>query len=167
MLRVVIIIMVCFGATLAFGAYTGMRTSNAAVSGVMDDRPLLGRKLFFDASLSEPTGQACASCHLPTAGFADPDAEIPVSRGVNPLHVGKRNAPTIAYAAFSPPFHFDPNEKLYIGGFFHDGRTHTLEEQAKGPFLNPQEMANPDAADIVAFLRTLSDGYRMRVADGR
>jgi len=110
----------------------------------------LGEKIFFDLSLSEPAGQACASCHLPSAGFADPDAEIPVSRGVDPAHFGNRNTPTLAYAAFSPPFHFDEEEELYIGGFFHDGRAPTLEAQAKMPFLNPEEMANPDGVAVVS-----------------
>lgn len=110
----------------------------------------LGRKLYFDASLSEPAGQSCASCHLPSAGFADPDSELPVSRGVSPAHFGNRNTPTAAYAAFAPEFHFDEKEGLYFGGLFHDGRAATLEAQAKGPFLNPLEMGNADAAMVVA-----------------
>lgn len=109
----------------------------------------LGKKLYFDTTLSEPAGQACASCHLPSAGFADPDAELPVSRGVNPKHFGNRNTPTTSYVAFTPAFHYDQEERLYIGGFFHDGRAHTLEDQAKGPFLNPVEMGNTDAAMVV------------------
>jgi len=113
----------------------------------------LGRKLFFDPALSEPPGQSCASCHHSTAGFADPDRELPVSRGVHPDRFGDRNAPSIAYALFSPPFHFDQQEQLYIGGQFWDGRAATLEEQAKGPFLNPVEMANPDATAVVAKVR--------------
>ena len=110
----------------------------------------LGRRLYFDAMLSEPAGQSCASCHQPAAGFADPDSELPVSRGVNPALFGSRNTPTAAYAAFSPEFHFDPVEGTYIGGLFLDGRAATLEAQAKGPFLNPVEMGNPDAATVVA-----------------
>ncbi|NIR25407.1 MAG: cytochrome-c peroxidase, partial [Gammaproteobacteria bacterium] len=33
----------------------------------------LGKLLYFDENLSEPAGQACASCHHPDFGFADPD----------------------------------------------------------------------------------------------
>lgn len=118
-------------------------------SSTSGDKLSLGKRIFFDTSLSEPAGQACASCHLPSAGFADPDAELPVSRGVNPQLFGNRNTPTAAYAAFAPEFHFDEEEELYIGGFFHDGRAASLEEQAKGPFLSPVEMGNPDAASVV------------------
>lgn len=113
------------------------------------DKLALGQKLYFDAALSEPAGQSCASCHLSTAGFADPDRELPVSRGIDPAHFGNRNTSTTAYVSFTPEFHFDDTEGLYIGGFFHDGRAHTLEEQAKAPFLNPLEMANPDQESVV------------------
>ncbi len=113
----------------------------------------LGRKLYFDTGLSEPAGQACAGCHLPSTGFADPDSELPVSRGADPAHFGNRNTPTTAYAAFTPEFHYDKKEGLYIGGFFLDGRAHTMQDQAKGPFLNPLEMGNPDAASLINKVR--------------
>lgn len=115
-----------------------------------EQKQALGKQLFFDASLSSPPGQSCSSCHLPTAGFADPDSEIPVSRGVHPERFGNRNTPTAAYAAFSPEFHFDKEEGIFIGGQFYDGRSATLKDQAKQPFLNPVEMANADATSVVA-----------------
>ena len=113
----------------------------------------LGRQLFFDANLSSPAGQSCSSCHLPSAGFADPDREIPVSRGVHPDRFGNRNTPTAAYAAFSPEFHFDESEGIYFGGQFFDGRATNLIEQAKQPFLNPVEMANADELSVVEKVR--------------
>ncbi len=116
----------------------------------------LGEKLFFDANLSDPPGQSCASCHLPGAGFADPDRELPVSRGVHPDRFGDRNTPTAAYTLYSPAFHFDEKQGLYVGGQFWDGRAATLEEQAKGPFLNPVEMANADSAAVVEKVRRAS-----------
>ncbi len=109
----------------------------------------LGEKLYFDSNLSTPPGQACASCHLPGAGFADPDRELAVSRGVNPSRFGDRNTPTASYALYSPTFHFDKEEDMYIGGQFLDGRAATLEEQAKAPFLNPVEMGNASANDVI------------------
>jgi len=113
----------------------------------------LGQRLYFDPDLSQPAGQSCASCHLPTAGFADPDAELPTSRGVLPDRFGNRNTPTAAYALFSPEFHFDAQEGLFVGGQFLDGRAATLEEQAKAPFLNPVEMNNADRAAVVDKVR--------------
>ena len=113
----------------------------------------LGQALFFDPSLSSPAGQSCASCHDAKAALSDPDRRLPVSKGVLPGRVGNRNAPTVLYAAFSPDFHFDKEEGLYVGGHFPDGRAATLEEQAKAPFLNPLEMANPDKQSVVEKVR--------------
>lgn len=100
----------------------------------------LGRFLYFDTNLSSPPGQACASCHHPSAGFADPDKALPVSEGAVTGLYGGRNSPSAAYASFSPPLYFDG--ALWIGGQFWDGRALTLADQAKGPFLNPVEMNN-------------------------
>jgi cytochrome c peroxidase len=102
----------------------------------------LGRLIYFDKDMSNPVGQACASCHLPIAGYADPDQELPVSEGAVTGRFGGRNSPSAAYAAFSPVFGQDPVSGQYFGGQFWDGRAPTLEEQAKGPFLNPVEMNN-------------------------
>ncbi|MGD2152799.1 MAG: cytochrome c peroxidase [Gemmatimonadales bacterium] len=113
----------------------------------------LGKLLFFDPNLSSPAGQACADCHSPDAGFGDPNPALPVSRGVHPDRFGARNDQTASYAAFVPPRHFDETEGLWVGGLFWDGRAATLEDQAKGPPLNPLEMANPDVEAIAAALR--------------
>ena len=44
-----------------------------------DERAALGRRLFFDPVLSVDRTVACASCHRPEHGFADPR---PLSAGV-------------------------------------------------------------------------------------
>lgn len=110
---------------------------------------LLGKKLFEDTSLSEPAGQACASCHDATHAFTDPDQDKPTSEGIHPGLFGRRNSPTAAYAQFSPPFHFDEKDGTYVGGQFLDGRSSMLEDQAKQPFLNPAEMANLSKQSVV------------------
>lgn len=78
----------------------------------------LGRLLFFDPNLSQPAGQACASCHDPATAFADPDASRPTSKGVHRDRFGPRNTPTALYAAFSPPLRFDRAAGHYVGGQF-------------------------------------------------
>ena len=122
----------------------------AAANRPMTKKEQLGKEVFLDKNLSTPPGQACAHCHSAEAGFGQPDADLPVSQGVYPDRFGNRNDLTAAYAAFSPRFHYDPKEHHYVGGLFWDGRAANLEEQAKGPFLNPLEMANPDAGAVVA-----------------
>ena len=117
---------------------------------------LLGKNLFFDSNLSEPTGQACADCHDPSAAFTDPSPNLnstnPVSEGAVNGRFGNRNAPTAMYASFSPIFGTgqDANgNSIYIGGQFLDGRANDLVEQAMGPFLNTLEMNNPTKASVV------------------
>lgn len=121
------------------------------------DRDLegLGRLLFFDPNLSRNRTQSCATCHDPGAGFADARGEgalRAVSLGDDGVSLGDRNAPTAAYARFSPVFHRTPEGK-YVGGQFLDGREPDLAGQAGGPPLNPIEMGMPDKASVGARLR--------------
>ncbi|TFG66385.1 MAG: hypothetical protein E4H27_10020, partial [Anaerolineales bacterium] len=125
----------------------------------------LGKKLYFDEHLSEPSGQSCASCHLPKAGFDDPDDKLPVSEGVISGLFGGRNSPSSAYAMYSPKF----DSTDLIGGQFWDGRAtgdvldDPLADQALGPFLNPVEMANPNKAAVVndALASEYGDSFKL------
>ena len=110
------------------------------------------------AALKISLGQACADCHQAGAGFADPNVSsaAPVSERVVSGQFGNRNAPTAAYASFTPEFHYDNLEREYIGGQFVDGRATNLVAQAKGPFLNPVEMANTSEAMVVEKIRSAS-----------
>jgi len=116
----------------------------------------LGEFLYFDVNLSEPSGQACASCHEPGFGFVDPDSNLPVSEGVIPGLFGGRNSPMSAYAMYAPVRYFDAVEGLWIGGQFWDSRAtgdvlgDPLADQALGPFLNPVEMANLTKDTVIA-----------------
>lgn len=148
-------VVVAMGAAAVAGQETKpLVSAQVAPAGVADAKARLGKLLFEDTRLSEPPGQACASCHIQAAGFADPDRRHPTSKGVHPGLFGDRNAPTLTYMAFSPRFHFDAAEDVYVGGQFWDGRAATFEDQAKQPFLNPVEMANASAAQVVEKVRT-------------
>lgn len=114
----------------------------------------LGRALFFDVNLSKHRSQACATCHDPATGFADPRENASghaVSLGDDGRSLGDRNAPTASYASFSPDFHRNADGK-YVGGQFLDGREPDLAGQAGAPPLNPIEMGMPDKASVVARL---------------
>jgi cytochrome c peroxidase len=113
--------------------------------GSENDTPVrieLGRKLFFDTQLSENKTQSCNTCHDVTNGKAGVDNE-PTSEGAFDKR-GDRNSPTVLNAGF----HFAQ---------FWDGRAATLEDQAKGPVLNPVEMAMPSEAVVVERLRKDKD----------
>jgi len=119
------------------------------------DRQSLGQALFFDKNLSLTRNQSCSSCHEPAMAFTDGrdnGVSGAVSLGDDGRSLGNRNTPTITYASHIPAFHQNENDE-YIGGFFLDGRSTTMDEQAREPFLNPIEMAMPDGATVVARVR--------------
>ncbi len=115
---------------------------------------LAGEALFHDASLSASGRQSCATCHVAARAFtADPatDHGLPVPLGgPNMDQTGFRNAPSLMYASFTPGFSLDDGP---VGGFFRDGRSSSLAEQAQLPFITAFEMANQDAAEVVGRLR--------------
>jgi len=135
-----------------FCATFGFTTSSFALT----DQEQLGRFLYFDENLSINQNQACASCHLPAAGFADPDSHLPVSEGSIAGRFGSRNSPSASYAAFFPEFTL---KRGIEGGQFWDGRAVNLTEQAKGPFLNPVEMAMPSKAAVLLAVESSPVGY--------
>ena len=110
----------------------------------------LGEQLFTAKSLSQGKNMSCATCHdLDHAMIDHRTSAKSTSVSSDSNKVGDRNAPTAAYAMFSPRFHFDSGEGLYIGGQFLDGREPDLQGQAKGPFLNPAEMQMTDEAAVI------------------
>ncbi len=115
----------------------------------------LGKALFFDVNLSKNRNQSCASCHNSAVGYAggaDLDDSLrnlygAVHEGSDSTLFGNSKPPSAAYAGDSPILHYDVNQDTWVGGMFNDGRAtgqelgDPLAEQAKGPFLNPLEMA--------------------------
>ncbi|MFL6680284.1 MAG: cytochrome-c peroxidase, partial [Burkholderiaceae bacterium] len=120
----------------------------------------LGQKIFADTALSASGQQSCASCHVANAAFAEDASASGVDKG-SPVPLGGpgmtltgfRNTPSLMYSSLTPAFFFDgdgsPN-----GGFFRDGRAATLAEQATMPFTSSFEMANADATEVVARVKT-------------
>lgn len=139
--------------TVAFPAMP--RAQETEFDSAMD----LGQALFFDVNLSINRTQSCATCHDPAYAFVDArqtPAQSAFSLGDDGQSLGDRNAPTAAYAMFSPKFHLS-KDGSYIGGQFLDGREADLEGQAGGPPLNPIEMGMPDKPSVVARLKENSD----------
>lgn len=101
----------------------------------------LGKQLYFDPRLSSSGTVSCNSCHNVMATGTD---SVRTSFGIEGKR-GGRNAPTVWNSAF-------------LSSQFWDGRAGTLEDQAKGPILNPVEMAMPDEASAVEVIRSIP-GY--------
>ncbi len=94
----------------------------------------LGKTLFFDVRLSANNSQSCNSCHAVDKGRGGVDNE-PTSPGAFGKR-GGRNSPTVL------------NAGLHSSQFW-DGRAADLAAQAKGPILNPIEMAMPGEQAVV------------------
>lgn len=89
------------------------------------EKASLGRQLFFDKRLSANDSVSCASCHRPDRAFTD---GAPRSKGLD----GK-------FTLFNSPSLLNRGKGKR---FFWDGRAPSLEKQAEGPLLNPEEMGN-------------------------
>jgi cytochrome c peroxidase len=119
---------------------------DAAGARIPEARVALGRQLYYETRLSRDHDLSCNSCHRLTAYGVD-GAQF--SRGVGG-RLGSRNAPSVYNAAG------------HVAQFW-DGRAATVEAQAKGPILNPVEMAMPDSARVIQELRSLP-AYRTMFA---
>ena len=114
----------------------------------------LGRRVFFDRSLSEPAGLACSGCHDPQRAFSgDRGSALGVAPGSRPDRFGLRNTPSVLYARYAPPLYLYMDDDSLVpeprGGLFADGRVDTLAELPLAPLTNPLEMNNRDAAMVV------------------
>lgn len=101
----------------------------------------LGRVLYYETRMSKNHDISCNSCHMLNAYGVD---SLPTSPG-HKKALGSRNSPTVYNAA---------GHAMQ----FWDGRAADVEEQAKGPILNPVEMAMSDAQQVEAVLGTIP-GY--------
>ncbi len=101
----------------------------------------LGRMLYYDKRFSKNQDISCNSCHMLDKYGTDNAAFSSGHKGQK----GGRSAPTVYNAA------------LHIAQFW-DGRAPTVEEQAKGPVLNPIEMAMPDKDHVIKVIKSIP-GY--------
>ena len=98
------------------------------------DKIDLGKRLYFEKKLSVNNTISCNSCHVVDGKGGGVDNQ-PTSPGAHGKR-GGRNSPTSLNSAFS-------------FAQFWDGRAENLKAQAKGPILNPIEMAMPSEAAVL------------------
>ncbi len=112
----------------------------AAGGAASADLVALGKLLYFEPRLSKSQKISCNSCHdLATYGVDNQ----PTSDGHKGQR-GDRNSPTV----FNAAGHFAQ---------FWDGRAPDVEAQAKGPVLNPVEMAMPAEPVVVKVLESMPE----------
>lgn len=111
------------------------KQANQSENDITDAKVKLGQVLFYDTRLSKSGNNSCNSCHNLSAYGVD---NLPKSIG-DAGKPGDRNSPTVFNAA------------LHNMQFW-DGSAATIEEQAGGPILNPDEMAIPHKGFLVTRL---------------
>jgi cytochrome c peroxidase len=123
----------------------------------------LGRALFADTTLSGSGQMACATCHDPLHAFGPPNGLAVQLGGKDMRQPGLRAVPSLKYLQVVPQFtehYYDSDEEADdsvdngpTGGLTWDGRVDRGRDQARIPLLAPNEMANDDAARVVAAVR--------------
>jgi cytochrome c peroxidase len=124
---------------------------------------ILGGLLNYDENMSPFRNIACASCHMPYAGFSGPIPSVNLTMiaypGTYRYRAGKRVAQRYTYSPRFPVLHLNGTKNTAVGGTFTggnfwDGRAtgYKLQspdaEQAQHPPVDSQEMGNPDTACI-------------------
>ena len=134
----------------------------------------LGRRIFFDASLSASGAQSCASCHDPRHAYGPPNALSVQLGGADGRTPGPRASPSLRYletlAAFSEHHHDNDGDDSIdagpTGGHMWDGRADSAHAQAALPLLSPAEMANASVEAVAHKLERAPYADEMRAAFG-
>src|SRR5581483_1893122 len=122
----------------------------------------LGRRIFFDPTLSSSGRLSCASCHDPTNAYAAPTTTgVVMLGGIDGNRPGLRTIPSLRYLSDTPRFarhsYIDTGREREdigpAGGLMRDGRADSLQEQFLLPLLDPVEMANANVAEVARRLR--------------
>ena len=119
---------------------------------------ILGGLLNYDMNMSTLKNEACASCHMPYAGFSGPIPSVNLTMIAYPgsfhFRAGKRTAQRYTYSPDFPVLKYNTTQAAFFGGNFWDGRStgYKLQsadaEQAQHPPVDTQEMGLPDTACI-------------------
>jgi cytochrome c peroxidase len=129
----------------------------------------LGRRIFFDRTLSSSRVLSCADCHSPQHAFGPPTGLSVMNGGPTLARQGMRAVPSLMYLEREPNFSIGPDDPeaesapspaaasganaVPQGGLFWDGRANTLQDQALEPLLDPSEMDGGSVAVVAAKLR--------------
>jgi cytochrome c peroxidase len=171
----------------------------------------LGRKMFFDPSLSASGQLSCASCHNPANAYGPANGLAVQFGGRNLRNAGLRAVPSLTYVGSTPIFTIGPNSNIADndgppqtrvpapgvktasvakadaaaakatyetaprggpdwaagvmlllaeaddtvprGGLDRDGRANTIQTQALGALLDPREMGNSSAAEVLDHIK--------------
>lgn len=133
----------------------------------------VGKKMFFDQTLSGSQKMSCATCHDPDHAYGPPNNLAVQLGGAQLTLFGTRAVPSLRYKEYTPPYAdmLDNPDGISTpgpgAGFTQDGHASTLADQAKIPLLAANEMANKSAADVVKKIQAsaYADAFKQAFGD--
>ncbi len=175
--RLILLVCATFLAAAACGlAAQSQGMSRAEVYARVNVLTELGRRLFFDPTLSASGRLACASCHDPAHAYGPPGERAVMPGGKDMRQSGLRAVPSLRYLQAVPAFtehFFDSDDEGDAsvdngptGGLTWDGRADRGRDQARLPLLSPLEMANDSPAAVVEAVRRSPHADLLRRAFG-
>ena len=144
----------------------------------LSPKAALGKKIFFDQTLSASGRIACATCHNPAYAYGPPNGQ-PVQYGGPDLKTpGFRAVPSLRYIlnhvpawnhvqATSPIEQLTETNEVPAGGYTWDGRFNSLHDQAKFPLLSPMEMDNRSVGELAKKLSRAGYAEDFRTTFGK
>lgn len=138
----------------------------------------LGKKIFFDRTISASGKMACATCHDPAFAYGPPNGLAVQYGGPQRKSAGFRAVPSLRYIlnhvpvwshvrATNPIERLTETDEVPAGGYTWDGRYNTLRDQAMLPLFAPVEMANRDAKTLAERLSRAAYADEFRTLFGR
>lgn len=161
---------------MAGGTYASLAEVDAH-SGALSPAAALGKKIFFDKSLSASGRMACATCHDPRYAYGPPNGLAVQHGGPDMKNPDYRAVPSLRYVLNYVPRwshaqatneieRLTEPEEVPAGGYTWDGRFNSLHAQAMFPFFSPVEMDNASAAVLALKLSRADYAHEFRTVFG-
>lgn len=149
-------------------------SGSLARSSALSPTAALGKKIFFDRSLSASGKMACSTCHDPRYAYGPPNGLSVEFGGYHMKSPDYRTVPSLRYIlnrvpvwtnvrATNPIERLTETTEVPAGGYTWDGRFNSLHAQAMFPLFSPVEMANRNVDELARKLShaTYSGDFRM------
>lgn len=152
--------------------------SEPDTNGQLSPAAQLGKKIFFDPTLSASGRMSCATCHNPNYAYAPPNdlsvqyggphLETPGFRAVPSLRYVLNYVPRWSHAqATSEVERLTEPEEVPSGGYTWDGRAASVHAQALIPLFNHAEMDNRSVTTLDRKLSHASYAAQFRAIYGK
>lgn len=174
--------LILVGILLSAGILCAAGSGHAPASPIkvssLSPQAVLGKKIFFDDSLSGSGKMSCSSCHDPRYAYGPPNGHAVQYGGLHLNRPGYRAVPSLRYTLNRVPVwthvqatnrieRWTETNEVPAGGYTWDGRYNSLHAQAMFPFFSPLEMANRSTAALARKLSHARYAGKFRATFGQ